>query len=71
MEANGESIYDVISRVGGFPLHCAHRGGCGSDFGPENTMYSFRKSVLYKTKLLEIDLRVTKDGHLVIMHGML
>ncbi len=39
-----ENVFDVIIRTGGFPIHCAHRGG-GSDFGPENTMYSYWKSV--------------------------
>lgn len=64
------TIYEVINRSGGFPVHSSHRGGGHEFFGPENTMVSFRKAVAEcKTRLLEIDLRVTKDNHLVIMHG--
>jgi len=64
---NEGSIYEVINRSGGFPVHSSHRGGC-EYFGPENTMHAFRRSVNCKTRLLEIDLRVTKDKHLVLMH---
>lgn len=64
------TIYEVINRSGGFPVHSSHRGGGHEFFGPENTMVSFRKAVTEcKTRLLEIDLRVTKDNHLVLMHG--
>jgi len=66
-DLSATSIYEVISRSGGFPVHSSHRGGCET-YGPENTMNSFRRSVACKTRLLEIDLRVTKDLHLVIMH---
>jgi len=63
-----QTVYDVINISGGFPVHSSHRGGCEA-FGPENTMYSFKRSVeLCKTRLLEIDLRLTKDGVLVLMH---
>jgi len=50
------------------PILGCHRGGCG-DFGPENTMYSFRKSVFeFSAQLLEIDLNLTKDNHVIILH---
>jgi glycerophosphoryl diester phosphodiesterase len=62
------TILEVIKRSGSFPVHCSHRGGGHEFFGPENTMFTFRKSVECKTRLLEIDLRVSKDSHLVIMH---
>jgi len=66
-ENHTKNIYEVIERSGGFPVHSSHRGGC-RDFGPENTMHSFRKCVSHGTRLIEIDLRVTKDLHLVLMH---
>lgn len=44
MEQKEETIYDIIDRTGGYPVHCAHRGG-GWKFGPENTIYSYLKSV--------------------------
>lgn len=66
-EEEQESFHDIIMRTGGYPVHCAHRGG-GFEFAPENTMYAFRKSVAYGARILELDLRLTKDQHLVIMH---
>jgi len=49
-------------------LVCCHRGGA-SNFGPENTLYSFRKAVYdSKVDLLEIDVRVSKDNKLIIFH---
>jgi len=66
-EKNELSVYDTIKRSGGFPVMCGHRGGC-SAFGPENTMYSFRRSVAFGVQLLEIDLHVTKDKQLVLIH---
>jgi len=58
-------VYDLI---GTFPCHACHRGG-SSRFGPENTMYSYRRSVWEcKTQMLEIDLQLTKDDKLILMH---
>lgn len=65
--AQKESFHDIIMRTGGYPVHCAHRGG-GFEFAPENTLYGFKKSVEYGARVLELDLRVTKDHHLVLMH---
>jgi len=63
-------VYELLERTGGFPVHACHRGG-GSSFGPENTMYSYRKSVWEcNTQLLEIDLCLTQDGELVLLHDM-
>ena len=62
-----ESFHDIIVRTGGYPVHCAHRGG-GFSFGPENTLYSFKKSVAHGVRVLELDLRLTKDLELVLMH---
>lgn len=50
------------------PLICCHRGGA-SVFGPENTMHSYRRAVLHHNiDLLEIDVRLSRDGKLIILH---
>ncbi len=44
----------------------AHRGGWG--LWPENTLYAFQHAVDLGVDMLEMDIRSTKDGHLVIFH---
>ena len=44
----------------------AHRGGRA--IAPENTLAAFRKSIELGADYVEIDVRTTKDGQLVIMH---
>ena len=44
----------------------AHRGGCGE--GMENTLGTIRKSLDAGIKAFEIDLRITKDGTIVLQH---
>lgn len=44
----------------------AHRGSSGEY--PENTMLSFRKAVEEKSDGLEIDVHLSKDGEVVIIH---
>jgi glycerophosphoryl diester phosphodiesterase len=44
----------------------AHRGMV-SGF-PENTIAAFRQSILLGFSAIEIDLRATADGHIVVMH---
>jgi glycerophosphoryl diester phosphodiesterase len=44
----------------------AHRGGRG--LGPENTLETFKKSLAAGADVLEMDLRMTRDGELVILH---
>jgi len=61
-------VFQTLKESGGFPVHGCHRGGSG-EFGPENTMYNFRRCVWeHQTQLLELDLHLTKDNHLIIMH---
>lgn len=43
-----------------------HRGALGSE--PENTLRSFRRAVLDGCDEIELDLRVTADGELVVLH---
>jgi|TARA_B100000809_G_scaffold175019_1_gene172314 glycerophosphoryl diester phosphodiesterase len=45
----------------------AHRGG--SKVAPENTMTAFRRAVdWWGADMLELDVRLTRDGHLVVIH---
>ncbi len=50
----------------GDPLNIAHQGG--EDEFPSNTMYAFRKSLRAGADMLELDIGVTKDGQVVVMH---
>ena len=43
-----------------------HRGTV--KFAPENTVAAFKKAIELGADLIEIDVRETKDGHLVILH---
>ncbi len=49
------------------PLIVAHRGGMGSGY-PENTLPAFRHAVGAGAQVLEVDLRTTRDGRVVILH---
>lgn len=44
----------------------AHRGGAG--LAPENTLAAFRKAVELGVDALEMDLHVTRDGEIVVIH---
>jgi len=45
---------------------CAHRGAM--DTHPENTLAAFREAVRLGAHMIELDVRMTKDAHLVILH---
>lgn len=49
----------MISNIG-------HRGAAGLE--PENTLRSFRRSVAEGADAIELDLRLTRDGSLVVLH---
>ena len=49
------------------PLVIAHRGGNG--LWPENTLYAFRQAVEMGVDVLEMDVRETADGALVVIHN--
>jgi glycerophosphoryl diester phosphodiesterase len=48
------------------PRVIAHRGGRG--LWPENTLYAFRKAADLGVDVLEMDIRQTADGVLVVLH---
>lgn len=43
-----------------------HRGIAAR--GPENTIRSFTEALAYNVEAIELDLRLTRDGHVVVMH---
>lgn len=48
------------------PLVIAHRGG--KALAPENTMEAFKNATRLGVDMLEYDLHLTADGHLVVIH---
>lgn len=53
--------------LGGAPLLMAHRGG--SRLAPENTMAAFRQALVdWDADVLEMDVRLTADERLVVIH---
>jgi glycerophosphoryl diester phosphodiesterase len=49
-----------------YPLVIAHQGGDG--LWPGNTMYAFQQAVDLGVDAIEVDVRVSEDGVLVLMH---
>jgi glycerophosphoryl diester phosphodiesterase len=47
-------------------LNIAHQGG--EDEFPSNTMYAFKRALKAGADMLELDVGVTKDGQVVVMH---
>jgi glycerophosphoryl diester phosphodiesterase len=48
------------------PLNIAHQGG--EDEFPSNTLYAFHKAVAAGADMLELDVGMTKDGKVIVMH---
>jgi glycerophosphoryl diester phosphodiesterase len=44
----------------------AHRGG--RSLGPESTLYTFQRALDIGVDVLEVDVRTTKDGKLIVLH---
>ena len=47
-------------------LNIAHRGARA--FAPENTLAAFRKAKIFACQMFEIDVRLSKDGALMVHH---
>lgn len=47
-------------------VRMAHRGASG--YAPENTLPAFERAMALGTDALDLDVRATKDGHLVVFH---
>lgn len=55
------------SYLAGAPLLVAHRGG--SRLAPENTLEAFHDAVVrWEADMLEMDVRLTRDGEVVVIH---
>lgn len=53
--------------LAGAPIFCAHRGG--ARLAPENTLAAFRQAVeVWGADMLELDVRLTADGEVVVIH---
>lgn len=64
-----EAISAPADSMGTRPRHLevhAHRGGAG--LAPENTLAAFRKALELGVDALEMDLHVTRDGAVVVIH---
>ncbi len=49
-----------------FPLNIAHRGA--SSLAPENTLESFKKAIELRCDGIELDVHMTRDNQLVVIH---
>lgn len=56
-----------FAQVKNRPEVIAHRGGEGH--WPGETMYAFERAVKMGVDVLEFDIHMTRDGHLVLMHN--
>src|SRR5215218_5410100 len=54
------------ARQGEWPVNLAHRGA--SALAPENTIEAFRLAVEAGAGGLELDVHMTRDGHIVVIH---
>ena len=50
-------------------LRIGHRGAAG--YAPENTIAAIRKGIALGADFVEVDVRRTRDGHLVLLHDEL
>lgn len=50
------------------PVRVAHRGASGSGLAPENTLAAFERAIQLGVDAVELDVRATRDGVVVVMH---
>ncbi|MDF1514243.1 MAG: glycerophosphodiester phosphodiesterase family protein [Anaerolineae bacterium] len=58
--------FDLLRKPGELPKLVGHRGAC--DVAPENTMASFTRACLDGADIVELDVRLTADNHVVVIH---
>ena len=56
----------VLEDLGQHPLVIAHRGGMG--LWPENTLFAFERATALGVDMLEMDLQLSQDARLVLIH---
>jgi glycerophosphoryl diester phosphodiesterase len=56
----------VLGDLGQRPLVIAHRGGAG--LWPENTLFAFERAAALGVDMLEMDLHLSRDARLVVIH---
>ncbi len=49
------------------PLVIAHRGG--ASIAPENTLVAFERAMQLGVDMIELDVQISRDGHLVVIHN--
>ena len=50
------------------PVRIAHRGASGSGLAPENTLAAFERAIQLGVDAVELDVRASRDGAVVVMH---
>lgn len=56
----------VLTSLGSAPLVVAHRGGMG--LWPENTLFAFERATALDVDMLDMDVRLSRDGQLLVIH---
>ena len=56
----------IAARRDGQPLIGAHRGGAA--YAPENTLASFAEGLRRGADMLELDIHLSRDGELIVLH---
>jgi glycerophosphoryl diester phosphodiesterase len=56
----------VLTSLGSQPLVIAHRGGMG--LWPENTLFAFERATALDVDMLDMDVRLSRDGQLLVLH---
>ncbi len=64
---NNDKVFHNDAYHHGLPLVIGHRGGAGDDI-PENTIRAFAAGLAGGADVIETDVRLTKDGEVVIIH---
>ncbi|HEV2707676.1 MAG TPA: glycerophosphodiester phosphodiesterase [Pyrinomonadaceae bacterium] len=65
-EGGRAPVREFFRREARRPLVIAHRGGAG--LWPENTIYAFERASELGVDVLELDVRASADGQLVVIH---
>lgn len=68
-EGNPAPEFAFFRKAAANPLVIAHRGGAG--IAPENTLYAFERALALGIDVIELDVRSTSDGELVVFHDAL